>query len=1626
MTKNRKGITAFILAILMIVNILPLTVFANNTETTAMTASLTSASGMPGDTVEVKVELEKNPGISSMKLFVEYDENLELAEVIFDQRFGAYVSAPTPYASPQVLNLMSPLADISVNGTFATMKFKISENAPDNYKADIKLSYDPDNFFTGSFEYPDLITKDTFVSIYHGIPGDINNDNAVTNLDAILLFRYSSGQDVSALIDESAIDVNADGKANNMDAILIFRYVSEWPGIVLTRGGVHNHNLAKTNAKEASCTEKGNIAYWYCSECGKYFSDANGVKEITLADTVVEAKGHTEVIVPGYAPTEDTPGKTDGVKCSVCGETLVEQDDIPIPTPDQVSVTYEIAGTDTYLQGVVAKMIANGETIHNNPEVINTTRQGYTFLNIPSTAIPGYTFLGWYDGYSANAEQVKSVAKGQTGHIELYAKWSKNVYTVTFDTPDVDVSYTWYDADKGANVNLVNSAKYTVDTGLALTNPDKGANGDDLVYGYSFVGWSNNDGFIIDSIEPGTTGNITVHSNWTSDRNRATSYSDYGEPIIIEDDENGQFLFVYDIGRIDNVPLYPYINAATGKPITTPGNLALNIDEEYTYTTSFTSEDAKNITKVVADATTRSSGWTLSKDWNETYSDGFEEATGQTQSETRTDSEGNVVGGNYFVSNSAGGSSYVSTESGASSSSSSKVTTDKSFGINASYDKSTEKYVDTTLGVSNSTEVSAGVKVPVPGAVVEAGVKNTTTVSAEVSSGRKDNTSFHIDGSYSNYVGTVDTSSSSSYFNATASNSSNWNSTTSYDKSYQTSSNKQVSQAIANEISKTTSHNISKALGAAEENTQSVSGTTSQESGYSNSIVATEHSSTEITKRIKYTNDDIGFYRIVMAGTIHVYGVVGYDVATSSYYTYTYNVLSDDVFEYVDYSRASATFDDCQNGLVTFEIPYKVNEYVLGMIGGNTGLEMLNGKVTGFEGEEDFDGTVLIPQYYSEDNLDGTYSAHKVISISANAFRGNTEIETVILPVYVTEIPAYAFEGCTNLKQVIAYGVTSIGDYAFKGCTSLGVTEDGKVNPFAIDNMVTHIGEGAFEDVSAIAVMAADSTVADAAINSGAERITIDLTKLDDTYDNKTIVIGDTTAYFGLIGGGKTYTNMSIKSSAAETLISNMTFADNKDTPMVLDSNVVTLTRVNVEDAPGFALILKDDDVQLKLNNVVSLASSGENAVISKNVTLSKAGAGGVAFNVTGNYLVCGEITNSSMVNASSIKTITETEYDSYLTSSIVTFDANGGTVSEDSKIVHYGQVYGELPTPTREHYTFAGWYTEKLGGTKITSASPVNALTNQTLYARWDVVPYNASWNTGDGYTITVTRTSSPNACAATGTLSNGAAVYYGDVLAVTYTKWDFYNMTSSGATSITVNGNVTSADIYATAVQNDPSDWVKASELPAGAEVLNRKYTYTLTEYTTSSSPSISGWNHYNTTSAWSDYGAWSAWQDGAVSASDSRAIETRQVISHYQQKTQYRYSRWLNYAGSQGKNWSNGAACWATSSGYCTYGPYYTDWLDAPYRRISTSSYSSCGYEYSPSATYDYDNLGLIWFNQQTRKVDDTSKPVYKTQYRYCDRHLVYTYYFYKTRDLQSTSYPSGANISNIQEWVQYRAK
>ena len=66
---------------------------------------------------------------------------------------------------------------------------------------------------------------------------------------------------------------------------------------------LNNHtDLKHIDAKAATAAEEGNIAYWYCDGCKKYFSDAAATREITQADTVT-AKLPQPTTPPTATPT---------------------------------------------------------------------------------------------------------------------------------------------------------------------------------------------------------------------------------------------------------------------------------------------------------------------------------------------------------------------------------------------------------------------------------------------------------------------------------------------------------------------------------------------------------------------------------------------------------------------------------------------------------------------------------------------------------------------------------------------------------------------------------------------------------------------------------------------------------------------------------------------------------------------------------------------------------------------------------------------------------------------------------------------------------------------------------------------------------------------------------------------------------------------------------------------------------------------------------------------------------------------------------------------------------------------------------------------------------------------------
>ena len=678
---KRKLLTrmmAGLLCAMLLFNLLPHNAFATEMDiesNTEMQLAASSGTGMPGDVIQVVVEVRNNPGLASLKFYVGFDSNLILMNVEFGSEFGAMVTTPEPYSNPQPITMISPLSDITADGVFATLTFKIAESAPDGYDADVNITFDPDDIFNGVGDPVQMKVTDGTIRIVHGIPGDIDGDRKVNTKDAILLFRYVAGWDVE--VQDNAVDVNGDGTVNTKDAILLFRYVAGWDVEI----GRHNHTLTLVEAKAETCTEDGNVAYWYCAECKKYFKDAEAVSEIAYPDTVIVAKGHTEEIDPAVQATCVQTGLTEGKHCSVCNDVIVPQfktnkvDHTPgadaTCTEDQTcTVCHEVIATaNGHIPGVEATCtepqrctvckIALSEALGHSLKYVQ--ERDPVDENDPGNC--AYWQCSACNKCYLDENAVQEIALADTAwktYLVYFYDIENGTYTVgayrqdkalylnnitpadlkgyDFNGWHTDDNFT--DQNKKSvipvgnseNVNLYANRSlheyritllglgreetwtYNVLDGKKFTTPTwqrTETGGDCMIFSH----WEDEAGNEISQIPVGEIGDRTITANWIYKKNHAISNKNKYTYITGTVDESGRYSFVFEIGTIENIVLR--VQDEHKFDGLTQHSVA---DEKgYTVGTSEGREAASTISKIVSSSTAMGN----ISSYTETHSEGW-------------------------------------------------------------------------------------------------------------------------------------------------------------------------------------------------------------------------------------------------------------------------------------------------------------------------------------------------------------------------------------------------------------------------------------------------------------------------------------------------------------------------------------------------------------------------------------------------------------------------------------------------------------------------------------------------------------------------------------------------------------------------------------------------------------------------------------------------------------------------------------------------------------------------------------------------------------------------------------------------------------------------------------------
>lgn len=240
----------------------------------------------------------------------------------------------------------------------------------------------------------------------------------------------------------------------------------------------------------------------------------------------------------------------------------------------------------------------DGGTNGDNPTTYTMDTQTIT---LAESSKDDRLFEGWYDNQGFNGEPLTQIETGSTGDIELYAKWSANLSTITFDsrggsivesisqdyetpltTPE-DPSkegytfYGWYSDETLDNaytfttmpaedltlyarweiatytisynlyggINGSNPTSYTMETeSLLLSEPTREA--------HTFEGWYDNPdrlGSPLTHIESGTTGTINLHAKWTINQYPITYHTfDTHDPLNTVQLEAGEAITNLFIG----------------------------------------------------------------------------------------------------------------------------------------------------------------------------------------------------------------------------------------------------------------------------------------------------------------------------------------------------------------------------------------------------------------------------------------------------------------------------------------------------------------------------------------------------------------------------------------------------------------------------------------------------------------------------------------------------------------------------------------------------------------------------------------------------------------------------------------------------------------------------------------------------------------------------------------------------------------------------------------------------------------------------------------------------------------------------------------------------------------------
>ena len=403
------------------------------------------------------------------------------------------------------------------------------------------------------------------------------------------------------------------------------------------------------------------------------------------------------------------------------------------------------------------------------------------------------------------------------------------------------------------------------------------------------------------------------------------------------------------------------------------------------------------------------------------------------------------------------------------------------------------------------------------------------------------------------------------------------------------------------------------------------------------------------------------------------------------------------------------------------------------------------------------DGTATITKFRAL--VDGSYDItiptdfgrFPVTAIGDDAFRGCSALKKVTIPQSVTSIGDSAFAGCRNLDSLtINDAATSIGNRAFTECPLTTTLSLGK--------KITTIGDEAFYDCRGLTSVTIPPSVTSIGKKAFYQCIHLKTLSFGENIKTNIETIGDEAFYYCI-----ELESVTIPQSV--TSIGNDAFGQCHDLQSLTIKDAATsIGHRAFLGCTSLATISLGENIKTigysAFNSCTSINLT--NVTIPENVTTIRPGtfdycthleyimlpAGLTSFqdslkgcpagNPNGaiyykNYKAKADALLADNDNNSNIADNDKLKNRNFLYLCNVTFDANGGTLTDSAEVPVYktekitetkANDLTAIHDPTRAGYKFTGWYTEDGKDGKLFDVDETAITEDITLYARWELAP--------------------------------------------------------------------------------------------------------------------------------------------------------------------------------------------------------------------------------------------------------------------------------------------------------------